>query len=141
MAKLHLTAKQLKMLKDKLIEEKEKLLVSEAFKGDGFKVDVEDQSDEVDLANADYNQSHFLRMRNREIFYAKKIEKSLQLIEEGQYGYCTDCGCEIKFPRLLARPTADLCIQCKEESERSELSNISSRKSKSLGESFTLVQG
>jgi DnaK suppressor protein len=54
-----------------------------------------------------------LRTRDRERKLLKKIEESLELIREKDYGYCEVCGVEIGLRRLEARPTATLCIDCK----------------------------
>lgn len=128
-----LTKKQLEILKQKLIEEKQSLV----FKDSNSNVDLDlatpDGSDEVEQSITDYTNSHLLRFRNRESFYAKKIDKALKKFEMNEFGLCDECGCWIKFERLLARPTADLCIFCKEESERDELNNISGKQSKSMG--------
>ena len=43
----------------------------------------------------------------------KKIDESLEKIENEDYGYCEACGVEIGVKRLEARPTATLCIDCK----------------------------
>jgi len=54
-----------------------------------------------------------LRTRDRERKLIKKIDESLNDLEEGEYGYCEICGVEIGIRRLEARPTATLCIDCK----------------------------
>jgi DnaK suppressor protein len=54
-----------------------------------------------------------LRTRDRERKLIKKIDESLQKIDDGEYGYCEECGIEIGVRRLEARPTATLCIDCK----------------------------
>ncbi|HEY0722029.1 MAG TPA: RNA polymerase-binding protein DksA [Gammaproteobacteria bacterium] len=54
-----------------------------------------------------------LRARDRERKLIKKIDESLQLLDDGEYGYCESCGVEIGLRRLEARPTATLCIDCK----------------------------
>lgn len=54
-----------------------------------------------------------LRTRDRERKLLKKIEESLEMIREKDYGYCEVCGVEIGLKRLEARPTATLCIDCK----------------------------
>lgn len=54
-----------------------------------------------------------LRARDRERKLLKKIEESLQLLVDKEYGYCEVCGVEIGLRRLEARPTATLCIDCK----------------------------
>ncbi|MBI5451212.1 MAG: RNA polymerase-binding protein DksA [Gammaproteobacteria bacterium] len=54
-----------------------------------------------------------LRARDRERKLIKKIDESLDNLENGEYGYCEICGIEIGIRRLEARPTANLCIDCK----------------------------
>ena len=62
-----------------------------------------------------------LRTRDRERKLITKIEKTLHLIELGDYGYCKTCGAEISLVRLEARPTADECIDCKTIAEKKEV--------------------
>ena len=50
---------------------------------------------------------------DRERKLIKKIDETLQLIEDEEYGWCDSCGVEIGIRRLEARPTATLCIDCK----------------------------
>ncbi len=54
-----------------------------------------------------------LRARDRERKLIKKIDKTLQLIKDEEYGWCESCGVEIGIRRLEARPTADQCVDCK----------------------------
>ena len=54
-----------------------------------------------------------LRTRDRERKLIRKIEEALQMIDDDEYGYCACCGEEIGLRRLEARPTAQLCIDCK----------------------------
>lgn len=54
-----------------------------------------------------------LRARDREHKLINKIDDSIQSIDNGEYGYCEECGIEIGIRRLEARPTATLCIDCK----------------------------
>ena len=61
-----------------------------------------------------------LRTRDRERKLIKKIEKTLQLIEDDDFGFCESCGIEIGIRRLEARPTADLCVDCKSLAEIKE---------------------
>ena len=61
-----------------------------------------------------------LRTRDRERKLLKKIEKSLVKITQDDYGYCETCGEEIGIRRLEARPTAEMCIDCKELAEIKE---------------------
>ncbi len=62
-----------------------------------------------------------LRTRDRERKLISKIDKTLHIIELGDYGYCKICGAEINLLRLEARPTADECIDCKTIAEKKEV--------------------
>lgn len=81
---------------------------------------VENQGDEIDLLNAEKEGQMGMRLQSRNNIYLKKIKNSLDKIHEGTFGICEDCGCEISLTRLQARPTAELCILCKEEEEMIE---------------------
>ena len=54
-----------------------------------------------------------LRTRDRERKLIKKIDEALEKLEHDEYGYCDICGIEVGIRRLEARPTANLCIDCK----------------------------
>jgi DnaK suppressor protein len=78
------------------------------------------EGDEVDIVSTEKANQMDFRLKARNAIYLKKVRKSLQKIEEGTFGECEDCGAEITYNRLLARPTADLCIHCKEAEEKQE---------------------
>ena len=46
-----------------------------------------------------------------------KINDALGRLEEGTYGYCSDCGGEISEQRLRALPFAVRCKECEEARE------------------------
>lgn len=69
--------------------------------------------DPADRASQEEEFSLELRTRDRERKLIKKIDKTLELIESDNYGYCNACGVEIGIRRLEARPTATLCVDCK----------------------------
>lgn len=69
--------------------------------------------DPVDRAAQEEEFSLELRNRDRERKLVKKIDKTLKKVEDGDFGYCESCGVEIGIRRLEARPTAELCIDCK----------------------------
>lgn len=76
--------------------------------------------DPVDRAAQEEEFSLELRARDRERKLIKKIEKTLKRIEEDDFGFCDTCGIEIGIRRLEARPTADMCIDCKTMAEIKE---------------------
>ena len=69
--------------------------------------------DPADRATQEEEFSLELRARDRERKLMKKIENTLKKLDTGDFGYCESCGVEIGIRRLEARPTADLCIDCK----------------------------
>jgi DnaK suppressor protein len=66
-----------------------------------------------DRATQEESFSLELKTRDRERKLIKKIEEALERIDHKEYGYCESCGIEIGIRRLEARPTAELCIDCK----------------------------
>ncbi len=84
--------------------------------------DTDDLPDEIDQASSEYAQSMVFRLRDREKFLLKKIEKALARIEDGTFGLCERCEEPISAKRLEARPVTTLCIRCKEEQEKKEKS-------------------
>ena len=76
--------------------------------------------DPVDRASQEEEFSLELLTRDRERKLIKKIDKTLQLIEDKEYGWCEYCSVEIGIRRLEARPTAGLCVDCKTLAEIKE---------------------
>lgn len=133
-----LSDKQVINLKDILLGEKERILNTTTH-SDKYCLPKDELSDPLDEAAANIQANQALRFRNRENFYVKKINKSLEFMTSGTYGLCKDCDDSISYERLLARPTADMCIGCKEEAEKGERSNINHKKSKSLGKTISEI--
>ena len=80
---------------------------------DHMKDEAANFPDPSDRASQEEEFSLELRARDRERKLIKKIDETLQLIEDEEYGWCDSCGVEIGIRRLEARPTATLCIDCK----------------------------
>ena len=69
--------------------------------------------DPSDRATQEEEFSRELRTRDRERKLIRKIDKTLIRIEDDDYGFCDQCGIDIGIRRLEARPTAELCVDCK----------------------------
>lgn len=76
--------------------------------------------DPADRATQEEEFSLELRTRDRERKLIKKIDSTIELIDQNDYGYCEACGVEIGIQRLEARPTATQCIDCKTLAEIKE---------------------
>ena len=118
-----LSQKDLKRFK-KSLEDSRKAIIENARKTmeEESNFDTDDLPDEIDQASSEYAQSMAFRLRDREKFLLKKIEKALQRIEDGTFGMCERCEELITMKRLEARPVTTLCIRCKEEQEKKEKS-------------------
>ena len=135
----HLSDKHLAALKDKLLAEAERIRNNFQLKKNEYENSTSTGGkDEVDSANDNILLAADMRFSNRESLYFKKIMKTLTKIETEQYGMCDECGDPITYTRLIARPTSEMCILCKEESEREESQNFFERRSKSLGREMSV---
>lgn len=130
-----LTKAELEKCQTTLEEEKKRIVSSNGLKED-YHIDSNEIKDEADSASMDTSQSLQMRFKNRETLYLKKIQHALSRIRNGEYQDCEGCDEPINPKRLLARPTATLCINCKEEAERFEQQTIDGRQHKSLGSSW-----
>jgi len=76
--------------------------------------------DPNDRASQETDMSLELRNRDRERKLLKKIDSTVVRVDNNDYGWCDRCGIEIGIRRLEARPTAELCVDCKTLNEIKE---------------------
>jgi DnaK suppressor protein len=76
--------------------------------------------DPNDRASQETDMSLELRNRDRERKLLKKIDSTITRLDNDDYGWCDRCGVEIGIRRLEARPTAELCVDCKTLNEIKE---------------------
>ncbi len=76
--------------------------------------------DPADRATQEEEFSIELRTRDRERKLIKKIDQTIERLDQEDYGYCDTCGVEIGLRRLEARPTATQCVDCKSLEEIKE---------------------
>jgi DnaK suppressor protein len=114
-------------------DQKAALLYSHTLINEDFNLKAEELSDEIDLSSAEAEQGMKMRLRNREALLLKKIDTALEKIQAGTFGVCDCCEQNIELTRLQVRPTASLCLACKEEEEMRETRSADGRKSKSSG--------
>jgi DnaK suppressor protein len=120
-------------------EQKQGLIRSFEAVSTSFQLQPEEMADEADLTSTELETSMQMRLRNREALLLRKVSAALRRIEEGSFGDCECCGEGIDLRRLEARPTATLCVSCKEEDERREQIHIDGHKPKSLGQKIRLA--
>lgn len=119
-------------------QQKRALLYSGKVMNEDFHLKPDDLADELDLTSTDNETAMRMRLRNREALFLKKIDEAIARIQAGSFGVCETCDGEISLKRLQARPTATLCVDCKEAQEQSERAHIDGHQYKSLGSKLRL---
>ena len=78
--------------------------------------------DVSDQASAEEDQRFSMRIMEREQNLLKKVNEALERIKNQTYGICEQCGEDIPYKRLKARPVTTFCIECKTLQEQKERS-------------------
>ncbi|GAA6169134.1 RNA polymerase-binding protein DksA [Sessilibacter corallicola] len=110
---------QLSFFRSLLIEQKDEI-EAQLIGVRGLMNDQAKEADELDRALVEEENRQRLRIADRQTKLMRKVVKTLNLIDEGEYGYCKVSGEPIGLPRLLIRPTADLCAEEKARQESRE---------------------
>ena len=76
--------------------------------------------DPADTAAANADRQLELRTKDRLRKLLAKVDKAIERIDNGTYGYCEETGDPIRVGRLSARPIATLSIEAQEMHERGE---------------------
>lgn len=118
--------KDIEEIKAALINERDRIIETPRVAPD------REKGDEGDMAAYAAAQSLLERVIARDTLYLGKINKALAKFNDSTFGICEICEDEIGIKRLKARPTSVLCINCKEDQEKSEETNVYGRRSKSL---------
>lgn len=115
----YMNDQQLEFFRERLFQMREEVLQRE--------IEVKERlherevfADPADRATAEEEHWLDLRLRERESLLLRKIDDALRRIENKEYGYCEKTGDPIGVPRLLARPTATVCVDVKGQDERVE---------------------
>jgi DnaK suppressor protein len=82
--------------------------------------DRDQEADAIDVASSESEREFVLRLADRERLMLRKLKKAQERMEEGEYGMCDACGEPITFKRLMVRPVATQCIDCKTQAEQLE---------------------
>ena len=114
--------KQIEYFKNLLLSWRRDILQESSNTLDHLKEESSNKPDTADRASIESERSLELRTRDRERKLLSKIKESIEQLQSNDYGYCLNpyCGIEIGIRRLEARPTATLCIDCKNLQEIEE---------------------
>jgi len=110
------------ILKDLRQQRAELLAEAGIILGGGLAQEAENLADMGDQATAVADQNFMLRLREREQHLLRKIDEAIDRIRTNVFGVCEECGGDIGYKRLKARPVTTLCINCKTKQEEDEKS-------------------
>jgi len=78
----------------------------------------EPSGDIYDQASSERDRELGFILNDREREKLRNIDEALLRIQEGDYGICEECGCDIPLGRLKVMPFAHYCVKCKEDIEK-----------------------
>jgi DnaK suppressor protein len=113
----YMCPKHLEYFRQKLVNWREELVEESRETISNLQHEVRDVGDEAERATRETENSLELRTRDRYRKLINKIDKALNRIEEGEYGYCEETGEEIGLDRLEVRPIATLSLDAQERWE------------------------
>ncbi|MCL6565401.1 MAG: TraR/DksA family transcriptional regulator [Acidobacteriia bacterium] len=74
--------------------------------------------DQADTGTKTFEREQELTLANNLRERIGQVERALDRLDDGQYGWCERCGNAIPVERLAAFPSATLCVSCKQLEER-----------------------
>jgi len=125
MADTNEQALNLRLIKKKLLQEKERLekelheLLERIATGEHERVAEMSTFDDhpADMANETFEREKEMAIEGNIEDLLSKVSAALEKITEGSYGLCDACGTEINRSRLDALPWAAFCRDCQDKIE------------------------
>jgi DnaK suppressor protein len=74
--------------------------------------------DQADTGTKTFEREQEISLANSIKERITQVERALERLDEGGYGWCERCGNPIPVERLAAFPSATLCVSCKQLEER-----------------------
>jgi len=74
--------------------------------------------DQADTGTKTFEREQEISLANGILERVTQVERALERLDEGGYGWCERCGNPIPVERLAAFPSATLCVTCKQLEER-----------------------
>jgi RNA polymerase-binding protein DksA len=74
--------------------------------------------DPADTGSKTFEREQEISLAHSILERTTQVERALERLDEGNYGWCERCGNAIPVERLAAFPSATLCVACKQLEER-----------------------
>ncbi|HEY8532809.1 MAG TPA: TraR/DksA C4-type zinc finger protein [Micromonospora sp.] len=74
--------------------------------------------DQADTGTKTFERAQEISLAHSILERINQVERALERLDEGNYGWCERCSGPIPVERLAAFPSATLCVACKQFEER-----------------------
>lgn len=74
--------------------------------------------DQADTGSKTFEREQEISLAHSILERSHQVERALERLDEGHYGWCERCSSPIPVERLAAFPSATLCVACKQLEER-----------------------
>ncbi|WP_430779879.1 TraR/DksA family transcriptional regulator [Actinoplanes sp. G11-F43] len=74
--------------------------------------------DQADTGTKTFEREQEITLANNLLERINQVERAIDRLGSGNYGWCERCGEQIPVERLAAFPSATLCVSCKQLEER-----------------------
>ena len=74
--------------------------------------------DQADTGTKTFEREQEITLANNLLERITQVERAIDRLGAGNYGWCERCGNQIPVERLAAFPSATLCVSCKQLEER-----------------------
>ncbi|WP_433794231.1 TraR/DksA family transcriptional regulator [Actinoplanes sp. CA-252034] len=74
--------------------------------------------DLADTGTKTFEREQEITLANTLLERITQVERAIDRLGSGNYGWCERCGTQIPVERLAAFPSATLCVSCKQLEER-----------------------
>ena len=74
--------------------------------------------DQADTGTKTFEREQEISLANNILERINQVDRAIDRLGEGNYGWCERCGNPIPVERLAAFPSATLCVSCKQLEER-----------------------
>ncbi|MDP8261971.1 MAG: TraR/DksA C4-type zinc finger protein [Candidatus Ancaeobacter aquaticus] len=119
--------RDMKKYKEKLLDKKEQIVRSlKQIEDETLNKSQRDQSGDLsayslhmaDVGTDNFDREFALGLMSNEQNILYEIDEAMQRMENGSYGKCETCECDISEKRLEALPSASNCRACQEKVEK-----------------------
>ena len=71
----------------------------------------------VSRIDAIQQQQMATALKQQQRLHLQQVNRAINELDNGDYGYCQQCGDVIAFARLKARPESVMCVKCQQINE------------------------